>query len=110
MVSKPFLLPLPERMVVPGDKNKTTDDKSTGEATLQSVVRTLEHRLQPLEGRLDSIESSLQSLQTSMATIIQFLSGLGLDPLQPRVPLVNVQHQTNKDKIELHSNDQNDQQ
>ncbi|KAL5537554.1 hypothetical protein UlMin_042915 [Ulmus minor] len=45
-----------------------------------------------------------------MATIIQFLSGLGLDPLQPRVPLMNVQHQTDKDKIELHSNDQNDQQ
>ena len=45
-----------------------------------------------------------------MAIFIQFLSGLGLDSLQPKVPLVNVQHQTNQDKIDLHSNYQNDQQ
>ena len=110
MVSEPFLLLSLERMVMPGDKNKSTDDNNTSKAALQSVVHTLEHRLQPLERRLDSIESFLQSFQTSMVTIIQSLSRSSLDPFQPKEPLMNVQHQTNHDKIKFHLNDHNDQQ
>ena len=85
-------------MVVAGYKNK-----SIGEAMLQFAVRNLEHILQPIKGRLEYVETSLQSIQTTMVTILQSISGLGLDPLQPRTPLVNVQHQEDQGKIETNT-------
>ena len=43
-----------------------------------------------------------------MAAIIQYLSGIGLDHLQPRIPLVNVQHQEEQAQIESNNKDHHD--
>ncbi len=73
-------------MVQPGDKSKTPAGEDTsGEAALLTAVRNLEQRSTLHDECLDKIDSSL-------ASIIQLLSGLGLDPLPPKTPLVNVQH------------------
>ena len=66
-------------------------------------MRNLEQRSTIQDERLDKIESSLVS-------IIQLLSGLGLDSLPPKTLLVNVQHQHDQEKIEAGSSDHHDQQ
>ena len=43
-----------------------------------------------------------------MAAIIQYLSGLGLNHLQPRIPLVNVQHHKEQAQIESNNKDHHD--
>ena len=86
-------------MVQLGDNNKIpAGDETSGEAALQSAVRNLEQRSTIQDQRLDKIESSL-------ASIIQLLSGLGLDSLPSKTPLVNVQHQHDQAKIDPTNND-----
>ena len=97
-----LLLPSPEKMVLSGDKNKTSaGDKLFGEAALLTAVRNLEQRSTFHDECLDKIGSSLQSVQESLASIIQTLSGLGLDSLPPRQPLVNASHQCDPRQIDL---------
>ena len=43
-----------------------------------------------------------------MAAILQYLSRLGFDHLQPRISLVNVQHQEEQAKIETNNKDHHD--